>query len=189
MRRTGRPFRLAVLALMLVARPPAVEAYLAFAHEAMVDGVWQHHIVPMLKRRFPRASAEEIAAARAYAYGGSLIQDLGYYPFGSRFFSNLVHYVRSGDFVETLARDAQTVDEYAFALGAIAHYQSDTFGHPMAVNRVVPIIYPKMREKFGDEVLYFQSRTRHVMVEFAFDVLEVARGAFQSDTYQNRIGF
>ncbi|HVQ15191.1 MAG TPA: zinc dependent phospholipase C family protein, partial [Vicinamibacterales bacterium] len=145
-------------------------------------------IVPLLTRRFPRSSTQELEQARAYAYGGSLIQDLGYYPFGSHFFSNLVHYVRSGDFVAALIRDAQTVDEYAFALGALAHYTSDNAAHP-TVNHAVPEIYPKLRAKYGDEVLFGDSPTRHVMVEFSFDVLQVARGQFKSDAYQDLIGF
>ncbi len=165
------------------------EAFCVLAHEAVVDAVWQDQIVPTLKARFPQTSDREIREARAYAYGGSLIQDLGYYPFGSRRFSNLVHYVRSGDFVEALVRSSQNLNEYAFALGALAHYAGDSLGHLIAVNRVVPIIYPKLRAKYGDEVLYADSRPRHVMVEFAFDVLEVARGAFRSDVYQERIGF
>jgi hypothetical protein len=145
--------------------------------------------VPALERRFPGATSAELDAARAYAYGGSLIQDLGYYPFGSRLFSNLVHYVRSGDFVEALIRDARNVDEYAFALGALAHYTSDTLGHPIAVNRAVPLVYPKLRAKYGDDVLYVESPARHLMVEFAFDVVQVAQGRFKSDVYQQRIGF
>ena len=165
------------------------EGFCVLAHEAIVDAVWQDQIVPTLKARFPGTSESAIREALAYAYGGSLIQDLGYYPFGSRRFSNLVHYVRSGDFVEALVHDSQDVNEYAFALGALAHYAGDSLGHSIAVNRVVPIIYPKLRAKYGDEVLYADSPPRHVMVEFAFDVLEVARGAFKSDVYQERIGF
>ncbi len=140
---------------------------------------------PPLSRARRRRQCEE---ARAYAYGGSLIQDLGYYPFGSHFFSNLVHYVRSGDFVAALIRDAQTVDEYAFALGALAHYASDNAAHP-TVNHALPMIYPKLRAKYGDDVLFGDSPARHVMVEFSFDVLQVARGQFKSDAYQNLIGF
>ena len=165
------------------------EGFCVLAHEAIVDAVWQDQIVPTLKARLPGTSESAIREALAYAYGGSLIQDLGYYPFGSRRFSNLVHYVRSGDFVEALVHDSQDVNEYAFALGALAHYAGDSLGHSIAVNRVVPIIYPKLRAKYGDEVLYADSPPRHVMVEFAFDVLEVARGAFKSDVYQERIGF
>jgi hypothetical protein len=51
-------------------------------------------------------------------YGGAIIQDLGYYPFGNKFFSDLAHYVRSGDFVEALIAESQDLNEYAFALGA-----------------------------------------------------------------------
>jgi hypothetical protein len=187
---TGAGFRLATVALVaLLASTSRVSAYSVLAHEAMIDVAWQSHIVPLLQHRFPGTSARALSDARAYAYGGSLIQDLGYYPFGSRFFSNLVHYVRSGDFVAALLGNSRDVNEYAFALGALAHYASDNLGHSIAVNRAVPMIYPKLRAKHGAEVLYADSPTRHVMVEFAFDVLEVARGAFKADVYADLIGF
>jgi hypothetical protein len=176
------------LASLLVCFPSSSFAYSVLAHEALIDNAWDRQIVPLLSRRFPRVSTEELREARAYAYGGSLIQDLGYYPFGSRFFSNLVHYVRSGDFVAALVGDAQTVDEYAFALGALAHYVSDNAAHP-TVNHAVPVVYPKLAAKYGDDVLFGDSPTRHVMVEFSFDVLQVARGQFKSDAYQDLIGF
>ena len=176
------------LVVLLLCFPASTSAYSVLAHEALIDNAWDKQIVPLLSRRFPRATKQEIQEARAYAYGGSLIQDLGYYPFGSHFFSNVVHYVRSGDFVAALIRDSQTIDEYAFALGALAHYASDNTAHP-TVNHTVPEVYPKMRAKFGDEVLYGNSPTRHVMVEFSFDVLQVARGQFKSDAYQDLIGF
>jgi hypothetical protein len=130
-----------------------------------------------------------LRGARAFAYGGSVIQDLGYYPFGSQLFTNLVHYVRSGDFIAAMIRNARDVDEYAFAIGALAHYASDNSGHPHAVNRVVPLMYPKVRAQYGDEVLYVESRARHVMVEFAFDVSQVARGTYVSSAYRDFIGF
>jgi len=189
MGRPGLCLTLSVALAGILTAPSTAAGFCVLAHEAVVDAVWQDGIVPTLKERFPHASESAIREARAYAYGGSLIQDLGYYPFGSRRFSNLVHYVRSGDFVEALARESQDVNEYAFALGALAHHASDSFGHSIAVNRAVPIIYPKLRAKYGDEVLYANSPSRHVMVEFAFDVLEVARGAFKSDVYQELIGF
>jgi Zinc dependent phospholipase C len=183
-----RAFLCATAALLLVCSPGISSAYSVLAHEALIDDAWMDHIAPLLKRRFPRASAQAVQEARAYAYGGSLIQDLGYYPFGSRFFTNLVHYVRSGDFVTALIRGSRTVDEYAFALGALAHYASDNAAHP-SVNHAVPIIYPKLRAKYGDIVLFADSPARHVMAEFAFDVLQVARGQFKSDAYQDLIGF
>jgi hypothetical protein len=186
---TRRRAAAALVFLALLAVPRTAPAYSVLAHEAMVDAAWEGHIVPLLTRRFPGSSPSELLGARAYAYGGSLIQDLGYYPFGSPFFTNLVHYVRSGDFVEALIREARDVNEYAFALGALAHYTSDTLGHPIATNRAVPIIYPKLRERHGPEVLYAHSPKQHVMVEFAFDVMQVARGTFKADAYQSLIGF
>jgi len=131
-----RAISVIALALFLSCTPSSSFAYSVLAHEALIDNAWVSQIVPLLTRRFPRASTQELEQARAYAYGGSLIQDLGYYPFGSHFFSNLVHYVRSGDFVAALVRDAQTVDEYAFALGALAHYVSDNAAHPTVKHAV-----------------------------------------------------
>lgn len=172
-----------------LATPRRAAAYSVLAHETMVDAVWDDVIAPLLAQRYPRASAEEMRDARAYAYGGSVIQDLGYYPFGSHLFTNLVHYVRSGDFVEALLRDAGNVDEFAFALGALAHYASDNEGHPIAVNRSVPLLYPKLRAKYGDRVTYVEDPRRHIMVEFAFDVVQVAGGAYLPDAYRAFIGF
>jgi hypothetical protein len=178
---------LAIAAVLLHDRP--VAAYSVLAHQATVDAAWDDEIVPLLRQRFGTLGDEQLAAARAHAYGGSLIQDLGYYPFGSRLFSNLTHYVRSGDFVEALLRGAADANEYAFALGALAHYASDNAGHPLAVNRAVPLMYPKVRAKVGKEALYADSPARHVMVEFAFDVMQVARGAYVAQAYRDRIGF
>ena len=155
----------------------------------MIDGAWDDVIAPMLKARFGAAGAETIKNARAYAYGGSIMPDMGYYPFGSHLFTNLLHYTRSGDFVEALIRDARDVNEYAFALGALAHYVADSTGHPLGVNRAVPLEYPKLRAKFGNEVTYVEDPKRHIMVEFAFDVVQVAKGAYLPQAYHDFIGF
>jgi hypothetical protein len=167
----------------------SVAAYSVLAHQDAVDAVWDKEIVPLLRQRFEGLTTAQLAEAHAYAYGGSLIQDLGYYPFGSHLFTNLTHYVRSGDFVESLIRGAADANEYAFGLGALAHYASDNAGHPIAVNRAVPLMYPKVRTKVGQRALYVDSPARHVMVEFAFDVLQVARGAYVTQAYRDRIGF
>ena len=164
-------------------------AYSVLTHEANIDVLWDGSIKPVLRARFPAATPDELEEARAYAYGGCVIQDLGYYPFGSHFFSNLLHYVRSGDFVLALIRDAQDVNEYAFALGALGHYAADNDGHRLAVNRAVPLMYPKIEAKFGDNVTYAESPKQHLMVEFAFDVVQVAAGAYASEAYHQYIGF
>jgi len=128
--------------------------------------LWDTGIRPLLLQKYPRTTPDALLAARAYAYGGSVIQDLGYYPFGSHFFTNLVHYVKTGDFVETLLRDAADVNEYAFAVGALCHYASDHAGHAIAVNRALPLIYPKLKKKFGDNVPYDEAPKEHVLVEY-----------------------
>jgi hypothetical protein len=176
-----------VIALLCLPRPAA--AYSVLAHEAVVDAAWDDLLAPLLRQRYPKTTTADLERARAFAYGGSVVQDLGYYPFGNKLFTDLVHYVRSGDFVAALIREARTVDELAFALGAVAHYASDNIGHPVAVNKSVPIIYPKLRAKFGDEVIYAEDPKRHVMVEFAFDVVQTATGAYLPDAYRRHIGF
>ena len=168
--------------------PPA-HSYSVLAHQAIIDAAWDDAIVPLLRQRYPGISQDSLDTARAFAYGGSVIQDLGYYPFGSKRFTNLVHYVRSGDFVEALITQAQSPEELAFALGGLAHYACDNFGHPLATNRVVPLMYPKVREKVGDRALYADSPARHVMVEFAFDVLHVAGSGYSAEAFRQRIGF
>ena len=176
-----------MIGALAIARPSS--AYSVFAHESIIDAAWDDVIAPMLKARFAAADAQSIKNARAYAYGGSVMPDMGYYPFGSHFFTNLLHYTRSGDFVEALIRDARDVNEYAFALGALAHYVADSTGHPLGVNRAVPIEYPKLRAKFGNEVTYVEDPKRHIMVEFAFDVVQVANGAYLPQAYHDFIGF
>src|SRR5271168_2822653 len=138
--------------LLLLVFPPPSGAYAVLAHEAIVDSAWDEAIKPLLLKRFPQATHDDLKTAHGYAYGGCVIQDMGYYPFGNKLFSDLVHYVRSGDFVAALLRDAQDVNEYAFALGALAHYASDNEGHPVGVNRAVPMLYPKLAAKFGPQV-------------------------------------
>ena len=179
----------AVIVIVVLGAPASVHAYSVLAHEAMVDGAWDTDIVPLLKQSYPRSTPDDLLAARAYAYGGAIIQDLGYFPFGSHFFTNLVHYVRAGDFVESLLRNAHDVNELAFAAGALAHYASDNAGHPIAVNRVVPLMYPKDRRKYGDRVIFAESPRHHLMTEFAFDVLQVARGGYGAETYHAFVGF
>jgi hypothetical protein len=163
-------------------------AYSVLTHEEIVDLLWADEIRPLLLKRFPGLTDDQIKQAHAYAYGGAVIQDLGYYPFGSREFSDLVHYVRSGDFVRELILQSQDVNEYAFALGALSHYASDIAGHP-AVNQAVAIEYPKLRAKFGKSVRYAQDKTAHLKTEFGFDTVQVAKNRYASQQYHDFIGF
>lgn len=165
----------------------AADAYSVLAHEAIIDSAWEK-IRTLLLDRFPNATADELRAAHGYAYGGSLVQDLGYYPHGSRFFSDLTHYVRSGQFIRALLRDAQDMNEYAFALGALAHYAADDDGH-RAVNQAVPLLYPNLARKYGKVVTYEDDPAAHLKTEFGFDVLEVAKGQYAPDAYHDFIGF
>ena len=190
-----RPFSHRLFALIaglcLLLAAPSSRAYSVLTHEQIVDLLWKEQLHPMLLARFPQATEDQIRAAHAYAYGGCLIQDIGYYPFGNKFFSDLTHYVRSGDFVANMLSESEKsgdINQYAFALGALAHYASDLAGHP-AVNRSVAISFPKLRAKFGDIVTYEDSHSAHIRTEFGFDVVQVARDRFTSQAFHDFIGF
>ena len=144
----------AALALLVLCPVDTASGYSVLTHEAIIDSTWDSGIKPLLLKRFPTSTDEQLTQAHAFAYGGSIIQDLGYYPFGSKFYSDLTHYVRSGDFIRSMIREAQDLDEYAFALGALAHYAADNNGHRMATNVSVPLLYPNLRLKFGNAVTY-----------------------------------
>ncbi len=180
--------RAVTILLIVLMCSDGASAYSVLTHEEIVDLLWTDAIQPLLLKRYPGLSEDQIREAHAYAYGGAVIQDLGYYPFGNREFSNLVHYVRSGDFVRELLLESQDVNEYAFALGALSHYASDIVGHP-AVNQSVAIQYPKLRAKFGDSVRYAQGKTAHLKTEFGFDTVQVAKNRYASQRYHDFIGF
>jgi hypothetical protein len=163
-------------------------AYSVLTHEEIIDLLWTDELRPLLLQRFPALTEDQLKEAHAYAYGGAVIQDLGYYPFGSVEFSDLVHYVRSGDFVQELLLQSQDANEYAFALGALAHYTSDIVGHP-AVNQSVSMQYPKLRAKYGSSVRYAQDHTAHLKTEFGFDMVQVAKNRYASQQYHDFIGF
>jgi hypothetical protein len=180
--------RAVALLLVVLMCSGGSSAYSVLTHEEIVDLVWADQVRPLLLQRYPGLSEDQIKEAHAYAYGGAVIQDLGYYPFGSRDFSNLVHYVRSGDFVRELLLESQDVNEYAFALGALSHYASDIAGHP-AVNQAVAIEYPKLRAKYGKSVRYAENKTAHLKTEFGFDTVQVAKNRYASQQYHDFIGF
>ncbi len=180
--------RLAAIFLGLLLCGGVSLAYSVLTHEEIVDLVWTDELRPLLLKRFPALTEDQLKEAHGYAYGGAVIQDLGYYPFGSVEFSNLVHYVRSGDFVRELLTQSQDANEYAFALGALAHYASDIAGHP-AVNQSVSIQYPKLRAKFGNSVRYAEDHTAHLKTEFGFDMVQVAKNRYASQQYHDFIGF
>src|SRR5258708_24477636 len=177
------------MALLCLCIAQVTAAYSVLTHEAIIDSAWKDNIAPLLLKRFPDATEQDLRKAHAYAYGGAIIQDMGYYPFGSKLFSDLAHYVRSGDFVLNLLAGAGNLNEYAFALGSLAHYAADNNGHREAVNKSVPLIYPKLRTRFGKVITYADNPMAHLKVEFSFDVSQVAQGNYAPDSYHDLIGF
>jgi len=176
------------VAVLIVSAPPC-RAYSVLTHEAIIDVVWDTNIRPLLLKRFPNATPDELLKAHAYVYGGAIIQDIGYYPYGKKFVSDLTHYFRSGDFILALIRNSQDLNEYAFAIGSLAHYAADNYGHRLATNLAVPLLYPELRKKYGPVVTYEENPIAHIKTEFAFDVLQVAKGHYAPDSYHAFVGF
>ncbi len=175
--------------LLLFCFSSTAQAYSVLSHEAIVDAAWEDSIKPVLLQRFPNATPDDLLKAHAYVYGGAIIQDMGYYPFGSHLFSDLTHYIHSGDFIVNLLAQSQDLNEYAFALGSLAHYAADNIGHPLAVNKAVPLLYPKVRRKFGPVATYEDNEVDHLRMVFAFDVSQVAEQHYAPDAYRAFIGF
>jgi len=180
---------LLIVAICLLCSPLSSKGYSVLTHEAIIDAIWEKTIQPLLMHKYPGATEEQLKDAHSYAYGGAIAPDMGYFPFGSHLFTNLVHYVRSGDFVNTLLDEAQDINEYAFALGFLSHYMADKYGHFLGTNRCVPIVYPGMMKKFGNVVTYAEDKISHKRIEFAFDVLQTAKGNYASLAYHDFIGF
>jgi hypothetical protein len=178
---------LALLLAAVLVCPPA-DAYSLQSHEQLIDLTWKSSIAPLLLSRYPNLTPAELERARAYAYAGSVIQDIGYYPFGDPFFSDLTHYVRTGDFVVHLFRDAQSANQLAFAVGALSHYIGDNIGHSQATNRAVPVEFPKLATKYGPVVTFGENAHAHVQTEFAFDINELAHQRFAPLPYLRHVG-
>jgi Zinc dependent phospholipase C len=176
------------LLLIVCSLGSVCSGYSVLTHEELVDLLWEDQIKPFLLEKYPGSSPDDLRKAHAYAYGGCLIQDMGYYPFGNRLFSDLAHYVRSGDFVSALLDEATDINEYAFALGALSHYAADITGHPF-INQAVARNFPKLKNKYGPAVTFEQDPKAHIRTEFGFDVVQVARRRYASDTYHDFIGF
>jgi hypothetical protein len=187
--RSAPPRFILRLTFVVLASTALSNGYTVLTHEAIIDSVWDTSMKQLLLKRFPEATPQDLELAHAYAYGGCIIQDMGYYPFGNRFFSDLTHYVRSGDFILELLKESQDLNDYAFALGALEHYAADTEGHRIATNRAVPILYPELHRKYGSSVPYWDDPAAHIRTEFGFDVLQVASGRYATDQYRDFIGF
>lgn len=188
-----KPLRFTAIAVLATSMalfvPVQCRAYAVLSHEAIIDTAWDTNIKPLLLKRFPAATPDELRKAHGYAYGGAIIQDMGYYPHGTHFFSDLTHYVRSADFILALIQDSKDLNDYSFALGSLAHYAADNDGHRIGTNPAVPLLYPKLKKKFGKVVTYEQDPLAHVKTEFGFDVIEVAHGRYAPDAYHDFIGF
>ncbi len=163
--------------------------YSVLTHEALIDLAWHDSIRPLLLARFPNATQQQLIEAHSYAYGGSAIQDMGYYPFGHQLFSNLTHYVRTGDFVSNLFREARTLNEYAFAIGALSHYLGDSIGHREVVNPATAIVFPKLERKYGPRVTYDENPHAHVRTEFGFDIDQLTKKRLAPPAYLRHVGF
>jgi hypothetical protein len=184
-----RGLRISIVACICIALAADCSAYSVLSHEALIDALWNTKLKPALLSKYPNATPDQLKKAHGYAYGGAIIQDLGYYPHGSKRFSDLTHYVRTGDFIVALLRQSRSLNDLAFSLGALSHYVSDLDGHRLATNVGEPILYPRLQRKYGKFITYEENPAGHLKTEFSFDVLEVAKGNFAPEAYHDFIGF
>jgi hypothetical protein len=178
----------AIAALLLVLCAPFCFAYSFLTHETIIDMAWESGIKPVLLARYPNTTPAQLRVAHSYAYGGCAIQDAGYYPFGHPPFSNLAHYVRTGDFVTNLIRQSHNVNELAFALGALSHYVGDNLGHMDAVNPSVAIEFPHLEKQYGTVVTYEENPHAHIRTEWAFDIDQLSHSRFAPAAYLRHVG-
>jgi hypothetical protein len=176
-----------ILGLLLAA--PFSSGFSFLTHETIIDMTWDSGIKPVLLSKYPDTTPAQLRTAHAYAYGGAVIQDAGYYPFGHPPFSDLAHYVRTGDFITNLIHQSRDVNELAFALGALSHFVGDTMGHQLAVNPAVAIEFPELARKYGPVVTYEESPHAHVRTEWAFDIDQLAHSRFAPAAYLRHVGF
>lgn len=187
--RIFNPIRLLLICLVMLCSTQRSRAFAILAHEAIIDAEWEKCLKPALLAKYPSTTPEGLKKAHAYAYGGCLMPDMGYMPFGDQYFTNLVHYVRTGDFVSELINEAKNVNQYAFALGALSHYMADEYGHSIATNKTVPVVYPNLQKEFGNTITYGDDHSSHSRIEFAYDVLQTAQGHYATIAYHDFIGF
>lgn len=178
-----------LITCILLLFSPGSHAYSLLTHEAIIDASWKKNIEPLLLKKYPQSTKDQLIEAHSYAYGGAIMPDIGYSPFGSMVYTDFVHNVRSGDFVRALLDEAENLNEYAFALGSLAHYTADSYGHRIGTNVAVPLVYPKVQAKHGNIVTYAEHKVSHSRMELAFDVLQTARGNYASKAYHDFIGF
>jgi len=184
-----RVFLLPFLLVLVLLPAQQARAYSVLTHEELIDLAWADSIQPLLLKRFPNLTPAQLQDAHAYAYGGCVIQDLGYYPFGKPDFSNLLHYVRTGDFIRALFRESKDADDVAFSIGALSHYLGDTLGHPEAINLAVGKSFPELAAIYGPNVNYAEGKHQHVRAEFAFDINDITKHRLAPEKYLNHVGF
>jgi hypothetical protein len=74
---TKRALAVLIVAVLVLGSPGESAAYAVLSHQAIVDAAWNTHIKPLLLKRYPKATEEELSEAQAYSYGGAIIQDMG----------------------------------------------------------------------------------------------------------------
>ena len=172
----------------LLAAAPRSVAYSVLTHEEIIDLLWDQQIVPLLKARFPNATPDDLKTAHAYAYGGSVIQDIGYYPFGDHsvqrsYALRANRRLRAGDVVRRAGPEPIRVRHRSAVALRCRHPR------PSLYQSRVGIEYPKLAEEYGPLVPYDVDHHAHIRVEFGFDVLQVAKGRYAPEQYHNFIGF
>ena len=128
----------------------------------------------------PRATPADLQTRRpCCTCGGSVIQDLGYYPLRQPLLQQSAALRAQRRLHRGVGpRRARRQRVRRSRSGALAHYASDAVGHPEAVNPSVPLLFPKLKASNGDERSPTPSRRpRTCEPECSFDIVQIAAGA------------
>lgn len=116
---------------------------------------------------FPATDPEALNAF----YHGAVGPDLGYFPGGVRWLSELAHCLRTGALARTLVRSARGPVERAFAWGWVTHVLADQAIHPWVGRGVGELLH-------GDRDRVVDGSTdllAHLRVEMGLDAWHAAR--------------
>ena len=164
-------------------------AYSLLTHEQLIDLTWQDSIVPLLLSRYPNLTPAQLDEARAYAYGGCVIQDIGYYPFGDAVFLQPHPLHALAAILSSTSSAMQRMPTSWPSPSARSPTTSATpSATPQATNRAVPVEFPKLGAQYGPVVNYAEGQHQHVQTEFAFDIDQIAHHRLAPLHYLRHIG-
>jgi len=116
---------------------------------------------------------------------GAIVSDIGYITASTEQFSDLMHYIGTGNYLDNLV--AITCEKYgndpamvAFLAGMRSHYWADRVGHHEGTNVAVAMLSDTNRDKALTRVVYEQDIAMHKRLELgAFSAYDLRHGGLR----------